>query len=279
MTTVIDTIIHPTHGTLMLEESGDHVSISTRTTTIHRDKSKSRVFKEWARVKHEVLKSLISEQIDLTPASADFSWISNYDISEVKVAIDKIVDYMPSVSDSTEHLHLLRNDIRILDNLVAALKSKKSAEIERCWTICHTQGCDDHLHDEFVSRMNDSIAKTKRNAKGDVTTSERAWIDECIRLGLTVKGEQVKQAVNERGDMMAGWSRGIGWVYQPLTEQEDDALSTNKTVVLEKSPPGMEDWVISNKASFKQRYGKDWEQALYATAWAMYNRSHEQHQR
>lgn len=31
----------------------------------------------------------------------------------------------------------------------------------------------------------------------------------------------------------------------------------------------MEDWILANKESFKERYGDRWEQVLYATAWKM----------
>lgn len=37
----------------------------------------------------------------------------------------------------------------------------------------------------------------------------------------------------------------------------------------EKAPSGMEDWILANKESFKERYGDRWEQVLYATAWKM----------
>lgn len=33
-----------------------------------------------------------------------------------------------------------------------------------------------------------------------------------------------------------------------------------------------EDWILANKASFKKRYGKDWEQILYATAWKLFDK-------
>lgn len=39
----------------------------------------------------------------------------------------------------------------------------------------------------------------------------------------------------------------------------------------ESAPPGMEDWIKSNKQRFKDQYGDDWEEILYATAWKMKN--------
>lgn len=41
----------------------------------------------------------------------------------------------------------------------------------------------------------------------------------------------------------------------------------------EKAPPGMEDFIKASKASFKKRYGKDWQKVLYATAWKKYNKN------
>jgi hypothetical protein len=39
----------------------------------------------------------------------------------------------------------------------------------------------------------------------------------------------------------------------------------------EKAPPGMEQWIKDRKADFKERYGKDWQRVLYATAWKQKN--------
>lgn len=33
-----------------------------------------------------------------------------------------------------------------------------------------------------------------------------------------------------------------------------------------------EEWIINNKSAFKKRYGADWEQILYATAWKLFNK-------
>lgn len=40
----------------------------------------------------------------------------------------------------------------------------------------------------------------------------------------------------------------------------------------EETPPGMEKWVLKRKPEFKKRYGDDWEERLYATAWAFYKK-------
>ena len=31
-----------------------------------------------------------------------------------------------------------------------------------------------------------------------------------------------------------------------------------------------EDWILSNKSAFKKRYGDEWEQIIYATAWKLF---------
>lgn len=50
-------------------------------------------------------------------------------------------------------------------------------------------------------------------------------------------------------------------------------LRMGEGVVNEKAPPGMEDWVKSNKAKFKKEYGDEkGEEVLYATAWKMHNK-------
>lgn len=43
----------------------------------------------------------------------------------------------------------------------------------------------------------------------------------------------------------------------------------------EKAPPGKkaEEWIKANKAEFKDRYGDEWEQALYATAHKLFGDS------
>lgn len=42
--------------------------------------------------------------------------------------------------------------------------------------------------------------------------------------------------------------------------------------ILEKAPPSKkaEEWIKKNKENFKDQYGDDWEQVLYATAWKMF---------
>ncbi len=41
----------------------------------------------------------------------------------------------------------------------------------------------------------------------------------------------------------------------------------------EKAPPGMEKFIKDRKPAFKEKYGKRWEEVLYATAWKQYNKA------
>jgi hypothetical protein len=48
-----------------------------------------------------------------------------------------------------------------------------------------------------------------------------------------------------------------------------------KQFLQEKAPPGKkaEEWIKANKAEFKDRYGDEWEQVLYARAWKLFGDS------
>ena len=47
--------------------------------------------------------------------------------------------------------------------------------------------------------------------------------------------------------------------------------SKKKCECNEATPPGMEDLALKLKPQFKERYGDEWEQALYATLWKLHN--------
>lgn len=53
----------------------------------------------------------------------------------------------------------------------------------------------------------------------------------------------------------------------------DEIENKLKDILNEKTPPGMEEFVEDPevKKSFKDQYGDDWEEVLYATAWERYN--------
>lgn len=49
-------------------------------------------------------------------------------------------------------------------------------------------------------------------------------------------------------------------------------LQRRKKPIDEVAPdtPEAEDWIKSNKAKFKKKYGDNWEEVLYATAWKLF---------
>lgn len=55
-------------------------------------------------------------------------------------------------------------------------------------------------------------------------------------------------------------------------------MKTFKEFLNEKAPPGKkaEEWIKKNKQKFKDEYGEDWEQVLYATAWKMFGETIEE---
>lgn len=72
---------------------------------------------------------------------------------------------------------------------------------------------------------------------------------------ILVEGLKIEEVVT--GD--------IAQVTEPL-------MTLNRKTVYESAPKSKEaeDWILKNKSSFKKRYGDEWEQILYATAWKIF---------
>lgn len=52
-------------------------------------------------------------------------------------------------------------------------------------------------------------------------------------------------------------------------------MTLKRRKVYEVAPPDKDienDFIKNNKTAFKKRYGKDWKEILYATAWKIYNK-------
>ena len=49
-------------------------------------------------------------------------------------------------------------------------------------------------------------------------------------------------------------------------------MKTLTEFLVEVAPPGKkaEEWIMANKQAFKDRYGDEWEEVLYSTAWKMF---------
>jgi hypothetical protein len=57
-----------------------------------------------------------------------------------------------------------------------------------------------------------------------------------------------------------------------LRKKSQEARETQRKIMQEATPPGMEDWVVSNKKKFVSQYGKEkGMQVLYSLAWKKYN--------
>lgn len=209
------------------------------------------------------------------PEAPDFSWVSNFDITEIKQAVDKIVDHISSNMSDEEQVHLLRNDIRVLDNLASALKSGDGEKIVATWKIaCSEEACE-HLHDEFINRMNKTVKKSGKVAESfgeflnptkpeDVLFTEYGtWARTCIQRGYRVT-ESAKTCIidahTETGDLVGAFHSNRGWIYEAMEES---------------APPGEEEWITKNKQAFIDQYGEGkGTSILYATAWKNYNKKH-----
>lgn len=286
--TVVDSVAHPTYGTITLENRDGVQCIRRNGKTVAGcdADTPAQLAEKWRKIKSSIATvSHVTEEDDdaLTsdttkhPARqlekqelSDFSWISNFDVKEVATAIEHIIDYLPSVIDDREQTNVLRNDIRVLDNLTAALKSRKPEEIEQCWKICTSQGSCEHLHDEFVDKMNSAMSTVTRvesfrsfvtPTRSPVYESFADWSEACHTFNYKIvelENFAVAYSVNEA--MVGGWNTKAGWLFE------------STQVVSEDAPPGEENWIKSNKQTFIDQYGeKQGLEVLYATAWKRYN--------
>lgn len=158
--------------------------------------------------------------------STAYDWVSNFDIREIQEAIQKIVEYLPEVAEDSEQTHLLRNDVRMLDNLMSALKSRKPTAIAAAWDVCSTNGAADHLHDEFAEKMsdssssasnkNESFANSIKSSK-HVFTSLTEWKQRVSdQLGHHLKeSDGFSDAYHPiTGALVGSWANGVGWLYE-----------------------------------------------------------------
>lgn len=275
---LIDRFVHPKFGEMFWDNSkGTHsIQRNNRTSFLG---TREEVAKRWQELKVSA-KDASSQNVQESeyddaeptqksartvdkPSAPDFSWISGFDIKEIAKAIDVIVNYLTANEDQ-EQVNVLRNDIRILDNLAAAMRSKDGHKISKCWTICTNQGTVDHLHDEFVEKMNDTVGKRTTTTEGLLFGTLSRWTTDATSKGFKVLDESYGHfsAKNTHGEMVGMWTVNSGWLY----EQK----------VSENTPPGEEMWVRSNKKEFVDKYGEEkGTSILYATAWKRYNKGHQ----
>lgn len=137
------------------------------------------------------------------------------------------------------------------------------------WVIAKEQGATDHLHDEFVARMEQTIGRRRVNTEGLVFNVYGKWRSLAEDTGYEItESVDSKIATDPATGMMVGyWTEQSGWLYDP-----NDTVNTE--TLLERAPPGEESWVKSNKAKFIDQYGDSKGiQMLYATAWRRYNKA------
>jgi hypothetical protein len=87
--------------------------------------------------------------------------------------------------------------------------------------------------------------------------------------------DRVHEAYNANKTEHSGAKKGKGGYHGRKQDAKRDSnkkrRANDKKAISEVAPPGMEDWIKKRKPEFKDRYGKDWEKVLYATAWKRHN--------
>jgi hypothetical protein len=152
------------------------------------------------------------------PEDLDLDWISKFDLGEIKEAIQKIIDHLSETEDE-EQIDLLRNDIRILDNLHGALGKKDSQEVKKHWKIAKSEGSAEHLHDEFNRRMDDAL-ESKSMREGYVAEEEERntyktkskWDKAARQFRVKATGNSTTAYCKDTGEMMGRWSGEKGWL-------------------------------------------------------------------
>ena len=149
------------------------------------------------------------------PSELDLDWISKFDLGEIKEAIQKIIDHLSNTEDE-EQIELLRNDIRILDNLHGALGKKDSAAVDKYWKIAKDEGSHEHLHPEFAKRMDDATAlvNVKESYVAEEVTfkSKAKWDKAAKKFRVKATGKSETAFCKDTGAMMGRWAGEKGWL-------------------------------------------------------------------
>jgi hypothetical protein len=151
------------------------------------------------------------------PSDLDLDWISKFDLGEIKEAIQKIVDHL-SETDDEEQVDLLRNDIRILDNLHNALSKKDSEAVDKHWKIAKSEGSHEHLHPEFTSRLDDATATVAvqegYTAEADtaIFKNKAKWNQAAKKYRVKETGKSLTAFCKDTGKMMGRFASEKGWL-------------------------------------------------------------------
>jgi hypothetical protein len=242
-------IEHPKYGKLKIESTGSKCMISKNNRVVY-SSTKDDVMEKWSAIKQSMASETVVEndsdddqdfenkptrKVPERPQAPDFSWVSNFDITEIKKEIDNIVEYLGS-TESDEEVRVLRNDIRVLDNLASALKRGDGEKIVNYWKIACSEGSCEHLHDEFVEKMNSTTAGgttqyeslaafIKRDETPIVFESTESWTTRCTDLNLTTKKEPpFIAAYTAEGELVGSYNPSAkrGWVYVEEGYYDDD---------------------------------------------------------
>lgn len=121
------------------------------------------------------------------------------------------------------------------------------------------------------------LAKRAGEYKGSDATRIEKLASEVAKHGNTTANELIskhRQLAKAAGMEHAPAHNMISGVASKLAQLKESAALS------EKAPPGKkaEEFITKNKAAFKKRYGKDWERALYATAWKQFGEGTEKYE-
>lgn len=149
------------------------------------------------------------------PAQLDLEWISKFDLGEIKEAMQKIVDHLADTEDA-EKTDLLRNDIRVLDNLHNALRKADGELVKKCWAIAKSEGSDEHLHDEFIRRMDDALTQSgmTESLHESTFTNKAKWKQAAKQYRVKETDAALSAFCKDSGEMVGRWSnaKSKGWV-------------------------------------------------------------------
>jgi hypothetical protein len=132
--------------------------------------------------------------------------------------------------------------------------SKKNRGMWDDWTVADLKKEQARLH----KKENHTAADTKR----------------LERIAFAIRAKKAKGGKWKGVTAESNTQEDVMPVQSPYAVESDhdvykSFMETNPKAIYELAPPGekAEHFIMGNKGAFKKRYGKNWERALYATAW------------
>lgn len=146
----------------------------------------------------------------------------------------------------------------LADKVLEALATKKAA-------IANEMGLKEGLEDRYSEEDRAKLHRHMKTMQKHVIGSDEHTTAKARYTLIKNKYPVKKEDVNVGGS-------GNPKVGEPADSQDGRTADEKKYLLPEETPPGMEDWVNSNKDKFEKEYGADkGKQVLYATAWKMHN--------